>query len=547
MPKSNYIDGLWWCHQHGWNWASEKGLLDHLNGPYHSDELIIVDDLPSPDVKQKSGTIAVSGEIAQSIKNANIAIDKFDAMLKKVFIEDFKKGLNAPANYFTTKYSDKPHNSKGTLTPHQGGSPMATKTIEPTKLGAAKKQRDYLRNKFQADIAKFVEKFGGTPFEVAHAVADSVLSTVNTNAEQWDTVGLPNALAQTLLPDTQAMLAKAGKDVPEYGGKPSGLSSFLDEVAPPTTWSSPIGKSAGTPHPGKANKPYMPKPYLKDIDVYETDITAEIYYTSKSHKQTLETFKSLNEPGQKSDFYYVTGAAYVYGPQAAKYGLLTTGYSSVIIKLNKKRPYISAEMLKTFGPNAPKGMKWRKLKNKAIYKLNEDTKYKWPVVKTEFPQYVTDHSVNAPKFSEEAVTSNTTAVEVLKKNVFAVYGLYPEVKPQTTYVKCVASKTGVTANIFVWQYYGASVAEGYNLVPTGYTWLKNPLKMQVMLAHIPGSTIVPIAVALQIPAPKGFHWETLCTDLKKAILMVGDHGPTDGPCSFPPDWYQDPQAGQKHL
>src|ERR1700752_303593 len=219
----------------------------------------------------------------------------------------------------------------------------STMTIDPKNLGKAKKQRDTMRERYRVELQKFAHAYNVSLFEATHAVLDSIIK--NVDDYMYGEPSMPNGLAQTLLPSTEAKILKAEAAAP---ASPSTLSVG--------SWEKAIMKD-------KAKNKASGKPDKLDKYVTEADITAYIVWYCKKSAHWNTTHKALQET-YGSTHYVVQASGYLL--PGNKYVSDEYGYHYMVIRLVRSMPYISEAMLNAFKPIAPKGMKWRKLKNKAI-------------------------------------------------------------------------------------------------------------------------------------------------------------------------------------
>lgn len=299
-----------------------------------------------------------------------------------------------------------------------------TLTMDAKKLGEAKKYRDGMRNRVRKDLTTMCAKYNITMFEAAHAVLDSVIQNIDTNATMYGQTEMPNQLAQTLLSYTQAMLDKTeeeptpkSKSLFSYSMSSSPSSSATFNLTLPTT---------------------VAKKKKKKLDKFVTtdDIAAEIVWSGTAlGSAAIEAQKKALAYLQSKDpeSFYVKGGGYFSAsdPWASGGG----GYKKVIVKIPKTAPYVSAEMLHTLKLQLPaNGFKWRKLKNKTIYKLQDYSK------------------------------SKSTLHSALDTPLKAVPGKVVAVDPVTQAVKGVETSLS----------YSESTAKLYSKLPDGFAWMQSP-------------------------------------------------------------------------
>lgn len=217
------------------------------------------------------------------------------------------------------------------------------------KIGEAKKRRNFLRNKMRGDIDKFATQFGISTFEAAHCVLDSIILNVDNapvKKMEW-------GLAQTLLPSTQAHLS----DHP----KPDENLVTAPPIFTVGKWSEPIKQVYTTAVKMK------PDVNVTTSDVLESIVPLGNLYTPamKQLEQIKETFSAGN--------HVMYGKAWLSGGNKWD---LSSGTQYVAVVVPKSAPYASYNVVQTFKPTPASGYKWRKLKNKPIYKLVPDPKQK---------------------------------------------------------------------------------------------------------------------------------------------------------------------------
>lgn len=349
-------------------------------------------------------------------------------------------------------------------------APMAA--IDTVNLGKAKKQRDQMRNRIRTELNRFSAEFGISQFEVTHAVLDSLLLSTDQNYGSYGSKPeMKYALAQTLLPSTLSLIGGSAPTEPVYAS-PMPLSK--KEKAIHTT----------------AIKP--------DKYVTEADVQASVYYYTTSYKEHKEIMETLPEY-QKENYFFVRGHAWAYtGAPMKWFNVQKSGNYNIIIKIPKNSPYVSDSMLSKLNLQVPSsGFKWRKLKNKAIYKLQDYSKGS-KTIQAGTNTTASDAWYNAPK--SNSATDYVTAKSALGSPITVV--LSTESK-QYTY------------------------PTSYQTVelPEGYMWLKNLDANQVWVVKLysfNSATLVSHDVAAWSPPPEGWHWETYGMVPSKAILGKGD-------------------------
>lgn len=315
MPKSN---GMWGCTQCSKAFYTLDGLAEH--------KLIA-----HPDTAQSNSAEKFTSSKKHLIAHPN----KFAAALEKAMYE-----LNQPLKTSLYKAND----LAGPIVAKE--EPMATKTLDHIDLGKAKKQRDILRKRYREDIQKFRDKFPGlSSFEVAHAIMDTVLADIDGTAQSiGGKPSMAHGLAQTLLPGTKTLIGEFTAE-PDEAPDPSKYSYSSTLSLDDLVWAGP----------------------KKDVDVVaaDTDMTSmwHVSYGWKTHKAAADNVSSFGG----AETLYAFGKAWMSGTNPANPG----GKSATVFtiwSMKKSAPYIMASTITTYKIKAPKGYKWRKLKNKPIYK-----------------------------------------------------------------------------------------------------------------------------------------------------------------------------------
>lgn len=325
--------------------------------------------------------------------------------------ESLKQQMNQESKYWSTPiqttdldahlttYKEKHHKEK----------PMSTlKTMSTDTLSAAKKQRDKMRNQARMDVAKFASKFGCSEFEAAHAIFDTVLDTINDTAKNYGTPAMPNFLAQTLLNDTKVLLGDAEPaKITAMEMTAFNLDEHLAKNPAPTT--KKIAQKAATKAKSEVAK--------LDIYVSEEDLTGTFLYENlKGYKEQGVSLKGYNEGTLDNLYHFVKGKLYTYSsslqndPTLKPYAeSLNQGYNYPIFIMKKSAPYVSTAVLNKFQLQAPTGYKWRKLKNKDIYKLIKDPKQSWYWTQKEKDAEAAKVVVSDVPFLKQVVSTMLTA------------------------------------------------------------------------------------------------------------------------------------------
>lgn len=325
-----------------------------------------------------------------------------------------------------------------TATQHYEEAQMATGTLTDVpniltipmdKIGKAKKQRDAMRNRYREEIQRFANEYNCSMFEAAHSVFDTILDTV----DKYATPGIPNALAQTLLPYTTSMINDAGGVAPVQ----------------PQTYSPPsvTGKWYKSMLEAKKMPAKKPSDTLTKLDKFVTadDVTAEAYavYTTWS-----DANKILKGVWAQTDslYHYFLLQGYL-GPNNTVSPGVIFGYKYVICRVLKTKPYISENWYSSYQVSVPtKGFKWRKLKNKAIYKLQ-------------------DYSKTPKGTSSKYVSPTAQYIYSTHLHTGASYALIVNKPGETPYT------------------YAGSFASKYKL-PTGYKWVQDAMSLHYYVAAI---------------------------------------------------------------
>lgn len=338
--------------------------------------------------------------------------------------------------------------------------------METINLGKAKKQRDAARLALNLAVNTIHDNFPGlTRFEIAHAVADSLLVTINQQAENSGQIGMPHQFGQTLLPGTQALID--GNPEPKPALAPGAYMQW-DDLLP----QKPAPKVATKKSDG-----------LKlDINVTEDDCMGTLYFETSGYKYS-EAKKSAED------------MLLVYYPVMGK--TWSGGYKILVWAVPAKSPYLTSKQISGSNLKPYNGFKFRKLKNKDIYKV-----VPLPTNK-KYDKGAKDDAgnIDAPVIGTHLPTGTTTTLKVGE-----------------TY-------TGLFYNKIT--------------LPNGYGWKKAHTKDLVQLIKVPKSgpastpdigkapskynlyDVVDLAIALDTPAPKGTHWEHKNTLVGKAVLMDG--------------------------
>ncbi len=338
---------------------------------------------------------------------------------------------------------------------------MATKTLDFEMLGKAKKQRNVLRDKIRQDIQKFCIKFPGTgQFEVAHAIMDSVLQSINESETNYGKPGMPNGLAQTLLPCTEALIGKT----PE-ADQTSLFAS--DQIHPakkgPITNPKDWIQWSDLPSPAKKGSFTLsgPKKLDKDVTLADTTSTTLCHVASSWHEH-------LAAKGKVKDLENIllcTGKVWLSASN--KHNKLgKSGPHYTLWRMQKDSPYISATDLAAYKISPPAGYKWRKLKNKPIYKAIVDPKSptNWTKAKESLAQVAKEFQI-----WDQATLDDQTNDQPM------VPGVAPKL-----YTQHIA--TGELMIIYGYLEYPGSLAKECS-PPSGWVWEKNPVNDSAKLVQ----------------------------------------------------------------
>ena len=365
-------------------------------------------------------------------------------------------------------------------------APMET----TTNLGKAKKQRDVARNQLQMAINKIAEAHPAiSRFEIAHAIADSVLSSIDTQARHSGTVSMPFLFGSTILPYTTTMINEAGGACAPP--QPAQNTSILDYVhGSNVPYYAPGPAFKGAPKKGNGG--------LKlDTQVTENDCIGYVYGT---YKQYSEAKKNI-EGSVPVTYYPAVGTTWI------------GGYNKVLYVVPALSPYLTSKTISEYNLKPYSGFKFRKLKNKSLYKI----------VKLE------------PK----------VAPKPYGKNVVATSSYPGTISKSPDYVTC--KKVGFKEPVYLKldTTYTGQMAKQIS-PPTGYYWKKNISSDTATLCKVPTThtyklyDVVDLDVAQNNPAPAGTHWEHKNTTVGKAVLMSGEFCPDThnikGPHPFPNGW-----------
>lgn len=368
-----------------------------------------------------------------------------------------------------------------------------TLTIPTNKIGKAKKQRDMMRNRYRTEISRYAATFGCTQFEAAHAIFDTLLKDYDNSTAYTQGDLMPNQLAQTFLPYTTDMVeAKQKQSAPKPESAQTIQSSPVTMKMVDVTLKQSYAKTWGI-----GPKTVMAKKL--DKDVTESDIKASLYAIYSQASSCYTIYDDMKHETAYS--FYVMAHGYLFDTNTVAPG--STGWKYMILEIPKSSPYVPAEWVDKFHLGVPSiGFKWRKLKNKQVYKLQQYGK------------------------KADAVQPKVAPVE------------------KATYVLAEGLSLGgqtVSATLQIGKKYigGVEYAKLYPNLPQGYMWLKDPTSGSATVVDYETDlvSLVPFTVAAASPAPPGYHWEKyLVTGGTSAILMPGDHGP-DGKSKFNPEDY----------
>lgn len=375
-----------------------------------------------------------------------------------------------------------------------------TMTLKTEDIGAAKKHRDAMRKRLRADLEKMSSKYNIPLFEAAHAVIDTVLQNIDSAAVYGGGYGMPNNMAQTLLPYTQALVESTHPTT----SKPK-VSSIVDDIHVPE----------------HLNSKAKPKSKAKlDKHVTGNDIKATITWSGSGHtiqyKAQQQALKDCADIYGES-FWIVTGSGWL--SSVNPWGL-SSGYTKVVVRIPKNSPYVSEEMYKKLNLTIPKGsgLKWRKLKNKPIYKLQDYSK-----------KSALDTPMKGTIPTPDLTSATPLALGTSKDGHVSWLSLSPSMD------KLVALSP--------------LVSKAYPILPAGYIWLKDNSKHCCYVMKAEAGLKVPQSWAMETPAPKGYHWETHLGKPELVILIPTTHTlpdgspiPTSPKAKFPHDPTDDPYS-----
>lgn len=369
--------------------------------------------------------------------------------------------------------------------------PMSeTTTFTCTELGAAKKQRDAFRNRLRADLIKYAEKYNVTKFEAIHAIVDTVMLEIDNEAKNYGKPGLPNALCQTVLPQTQEIIDTFAKNYGTKHASDLNTDSAVAAYDKMTFGSTPLWSPVLKAKPSNQGMPEKLDKYVTDAD-----ISAEIVWygqLASQAKKAFEPYKDLDD-----GCYYLQGySEWLYSSNTLLPG--QAGRFHVIVKLRKKSPYLSALFISKLNLSVPKGgFKFRKLKNKQIYKLQQYSKF------------------------------DTLKPKKKSVNVGDIYGIIDDTYPASLGIS-TTMKSGSTVNLLVSkeghkEHYTGQFVKQVNL-PKGYLWVKNPATDTAYILKASYGLQLPLEEAYHATPPQDYHWEVCLANKKNAILMMNYYG-----------------------
>lgn len=372
-------------------------------------------------------------------------------------------------------------------------------------IALAKKQRDAFRARLQNDLQKYCDKFGVTEFEAIHAIVDTVMVAIDNEAKNVGETRMPNSLAQTLLPQTKEMIDATEGVTPQSSSDPGGSFKPAWDISNDPYVLPPYAGTLTPENSLKAEKA-VASPQKLDKDVTESDITAEIIHIKKSYKAHAAV---LAEHQKLDDGYYYIGGASGYLSGSNNLIPEQSGYFYTIVRLLKSSPYLSADMVVKLGLKVPeKGFKFRKLKNKPIYKLQQYSNFETT-------------NLSSPSPCIKNWIKKTKISEGMKK-------VLPSMSDggAVEYLAVVGTTTGLLGSLVVKPehseapvLYSYATATDYKNLPSGYMWIKNPLNNNCYVVKVQQGLLVPLEVAMASPAPPEYHWETSIAYSSKAVLI----------------------------